>query len=442
MHNFITKIGEIVKRHALIPKGKKVIVALSGGADSVALLASLSQLGYSCIAAHCDFHLRGEESERDRCHAQNIANLLGAEYIETHFDIPSYKNEFGVSTEMACRTLRYDWFKSISSSYGDIPIAVAHHRDDNTETFFLNILRGTGIYGLTGMQIRNGNIIRPMLYISRAEIEQFLSDENLNYVIDSSNLINDVKRNRLRNIILPTIRQQFPDADTTIAHTITNLHANAELYKLGIDALLKEYVEEDIIDVARIATEKQNIADLLLFEAIRNRGFNHSQAKDIIASAFSSGQCFLSTTHIASISRGRLSITPIDDLPTKDATYDINLSTSTTQPINLNVSIVDTREITFDREGRSIYLDLSILDGKPQFTLRHWRKGDRIKPFGMKGSRLVSDIFNDAKLSHIDKCNTWLLTRNDTILWILGLKTSCHFPITRHSTQALKLSLD
>lgn len=433
-----SNIKASIQRDHLITDGDKVIVTLSGGADSVALLSVLVKLDYDCIVAHCNFHLRGEESNRDCTFAQSLSQALGVECIVRHFDVTKYEQEHKVSTEMACRKLRYEWFEQLRRQYAPAVIAVAHHRDDNIETFFLNLLRGTGIAGLTGMAPRNGHVIRPMLNCTRQDIEQYLADNGLDYVTDSTNALNDYRRNRVRNIIMPMLNEQFPGASQAIASTIEMLRDNESIYRSAIDNARNRYLTGSTINLkALIANEQQ--ATTILFELIRPMGFNYTQASDIIAAAKASGRQFFAGKNILTIHRGTLIITTLPDSQPDE--YIIDLTQAITTPINLTISIVPNNgTITKPASASTIMLDASVLDGNPQFVLRHWHEGDRIAPFGMKGTKKVSDIFTDAHLSVIDKQKVWLLTRNDEILWIIGHRTSRHYPITPTSTHIITIT--
>lgn len=433
-----SNIKASIRRDHLIADGDKVIVTLSGGADSVALLSVLVKLGYDCIAAHCNFHLRGDESDRDCQFAQSLAQSLGVECLIKHFDVAQYEHEHKVSTEMACRELRYEWFEQLRQQYAPAVIAVAHHRDDNIETFFLNLLRGTGIAGLTGMAPRNGHVIRPMLNCTRQDIEQYLADNGLGYVTDSTNALNDYRRNRIRNIIMPMLNEQFPGASQAIASTIEMLRDNESIYRSAIDNARTRYFIDSTIDLEALITNEQKPATIL-FELIRPMGFNYTQASDIIASVQESGRQFFANQYIATTHRGSLIITARAD--SQHDEYAIDLTQATTEPINLTVSIKPNNgSITRPTSASTIMLDASVIDGNPQFVLRHWREGDRIAPFGMKGTKKVSDIFTDAHLSIVDKQKVWLLTRNDEILWVIGHRTSRHYPVTPSSTHIITIT--
>lgn len=444
MDNFILKIAENIEAEHLIPRQEppryEVIVALSGGADSVALLSALSCAGYRCVAAHCDFHLRGDESERDRQFSENIARICNTTYREIHFNVPVYKQGNGVSTEMACRDLRYRWFAELSEEYGGIPIAVGHHREDNEETLFLNLLRGTGIRGIIGMKQRNGNIIRPMLDVTRTDIEAYLKHAGLEYIVDSSNLVNDVKRNRLRNVVLPTLHSEFPDCAAGIDRTLTDMSRNAALYEELIATTAKKYVDGGRINLHSLGHDILN-ASTMLFELLRDYGFNYSQAADIIDKSHRSGRQFRSSTHTALIDRGQLIITARDNISMPE-TAGISFKLSDTLPEGLSTTVIPRSEVAFDRSGMTLYLDGARLDPDAMFTLRRWQHGDRIAPFGMKGSRKISDMLSDAKLSLADKQRVHVLTLGDTVIWVIGLRASRHFPVTATTETVIRITAD
>ncbi|MCM1094128.1 MAG: tRNA lysidine(34) synthetase TilS [Lachnospiraceae bacterium] len=443
MDEFFLKVERNIASESLIESSvgdaPDVIVALSGGADSVALLVVLNQLGYRCVSAHCNFHLRGEESDRDMDFAQSISGIYACDFKCVHFDVENYKKSHGVSTEMACRELRYDWFRKLSAEYGGIPVAVAHHRDDNEETFFLNLLRGTGITGLCGMRSRNGIFIRPLLNVGRNEILDFLEKQGISYVTDSTNLENDVKRNRLRNIILPAIREQFPDADTGILHTMSDLTRNRSLYAEAVAAMGERYIDpQQRIDVALMAKEVRNSA-MLLYELIRDRGFSYLQAVDVMRFPQTSGRRFYSRGCQALLDRGMLLISAGGEMPSDVVTFNIGRDGHGV-PEGLKAKFISRGELRPDRSGKTLYLDASLLDDDPVFTLRGWCAGDRIQPFGMKGSRLVSDIMSDAKLSLNDKQRVRLLEVNGKVVWVVGLRASRHYPVTEDVGSVLCLT--
>lgn len=440
MDKFRFKIQEALKSRCLVSDDSRVLVALSGGADSVALLDVLVALGYECVVAHCNFHLRGEESNRDCAHAVALAESLGVEIHVKDFDVPAYESQYRVSTEMACRELRYEWFEQLREAIGADVIAVAHHRDDNIETFFLNLLRGTGIAGLTGMAYRNDRIVRPMLDCTRVEIEQYLRDRHLDYVTDSTNLQNDFKRNRLRNVILPMIEEQFPGASDAIATTIANLKGSEAVYHSRISEIERKYKKENIIEVAQLVADEVGVKTLL-FELLRLYGFNATHVHDIVASIDQSGKRFYSGRCVALLDRGRLILS--DESQGNDSEeYIVDLSENINSPIDLAVSIIENDgDLSLKTDVNKVFFDAEILSCDAVFKLRHWQQGDRLAPFGMKGTKKLSDIFSDAKLSLDDKSRVWLLTRNDEIVWVLGIRASRHFAVTETTKRVLQIEI-
>lgn len=425
LHPLEKSVAEAIENFRLIDSRKQapVIATLSGGADSVALLAALTALGYNCVAAHCNFHLRGEESDRDERHARAMAELLGAEIRVTHFDVESYRREHGGSVEMACRELRYAWFEELRTELGAQAVAVAHNSDDNVETFFLNLLRGTSIVGLTGMApLSRGHIVRPMLEVSRSMIEDYLACRNLPFITDSSNLSNDYRRNRLRNVVLPALCGCFPDADARIAQTMSHLTANEKLYRALLDEKRVEFSAQGgwPINVAELTRLYPDNAAVMLYEWLRPEGLTFTQAADIAGNPVRAGVTFAIEEHTLLLDRGML-------LKVSDEKENI------CSPADMiEIMTVKADEFTPSGSPTEAYFDESVLtEGKP-FVIRTWQKGDRMRPFGMRGSKKLSDIFSDAKIPLDAKHRTPIVVHPVTgdILWVAGIRASAHFPVT------------
>ena len=408
-----------------------IVVALSGGADSMALLRALLQVGCDCHAAHCNFHLRGEESMRDERFVREQCDRLNVPLTVKDFDIPAYQQAHGGSVEMACRALRYAWFEQERERLGASVIAVAHHADDQIETFFLNLTRGTGIKGLTGMERLSGNIWRPMLAATRQDILDYLEVIGQEYVTDSTNDVNEYRRNRLRNIVLPALEQQFPQARQRILDTMSNLSCDHEL--------MTSLVNEAIPDPRRISIDKLQHnanAPTLLYHRIRHWGFNRHQCSQAIEAALNghAGRQFAGHGYTLTINRQTIDIEPTGNNSAQDLEIPINLSTSGLHsPIHVSILHNNAPFSPLMCDGKTkVAFNTRILDCQ-RVVLRHWRQGDRIKPFGMKGSKLVSDLFADFKLDNAAKKNTWLLEADGTILWVLGYRASAEYPVTTAS---------
>lgn len=419
-----------------------LVVAVSGGADSVALLAALAAEGYPCVAAHCNFHLRGDESVRDMRFVENLTEQLGIDLYVKDFNVPAAMAETGESVEMACRRLRYDWFDELLTTIGGTDVAVGHHREDNVETFFLNLARGTGIAGLTGMNFRRGNVVRPLLDCSRAQIEAYLAERGLAYVTDSTNAADDYKRNRLRNRLLPYFNELMPGALEGVERTMAMLADAKAVYDEAVAHAAERYgsVSHGCINVGALSVEAN--ASTILFELLRPAGFSKTQTDNILADPMRSGAEFASHVgYRAELSRGELTIVR-DAECADDREYEITFDGDITEPLHLAMTKhTDAAAFVPDKSQRVLYMDASALEGNPRWCLRHWRRGDRIRPFGMNGSRLVSDLFSDAKMTAAQKREAWLLTRDGRILWVLGVRTSAHFPVGKRAKGYVELRI-
>ncbi|MCM1452421.1 MAG: tRNA lysidine(34) synthetase TilS, partial [Clostridium sp.] len=420
-----------------------------GGADSVALLAALCALGCSCVAAHCNFRLRGAESARDMRSARELCAELGVDCYIKEFDVDARRKATGESVEMACRELRYAWFADLLDKLRAQCIAVAHHSEDNVESFFLNLLRGSGLAGLTGMRWRNGYVARPMLGLTRPQIEEYLADKELPFVVDSTNASNEYKRNRLRNVVIPCIDKNFPGGMAGIHASISHLADNRRLY----DALLEQkrgiYINGASINLVELVASEPE-PRILLYELIKPLGFNMTHAEDIIASSGRSGLAFRAGDTALELDRGVLHIRASKEAEQGAQCVTVSLRRDILVPAHILISEHAVAEFKPERNPNVAYFDIAIMDGDPEICLRHWRRGDRISPFGEKasasigkasstGTRLVSDLYANAKYSAADKRAAWLLTRNGEILWAVGLRPSSLFTVNPETRRYLRL---
>jgi len=413
-----------------------VLVALSGGADSVALLRVLLEVGCVCRAAHCNFHLRGDESMRDEQFVRDLCQRLDVPLTVKDFDVQAWQQQHGGSVEMACRELRYEWFEQERVKWNCHVIAVAHHADDQIETFFLNLLRGTGIKGLTGMERLNGNIWRPLLGVSRADILEYLAALGQDYVSDSTNAMNEYRRNHLRNIVLPAITQQFSQARQRIIDTMDNLRRDQEVLNNLIAQMLP-----DEHSIAFDVLNSQSHAPTLLYHRTRSHGFNYEQCEQAVeaARAGHSGKQFPGRDAVLVVNRDHYSLEPIQS--PEDISIPLDLTAGITSPVHITVSRNNPPFSPLMCDGKKkVAFNTHVLDCQ-HIVLRHWRRGDRFKPYGMNGSKLVSDLFADLKLDHAAKQSTWLLEADGEILWVLGLRSSALYPVTREAHDYLFLSL-
>lgn len=431
-------VRNTIDTHRLIEQGATVIVALSGGADSVAALAVLQQLGYQCVAAHCNFHLRGDESLRDQAVAEAVAERLGCECSMQHFNVSERCQAAGESVEMACRSLRYEWFERLSRELS-APVAVAHHREDRVETLLLNLLRGTGLAGLVSMPYRRDYVIRPLLDCSREQIEVFCREQGLEWVDDSSNASTVYQRNKLRINVLPQLERDFPGAVEAITRSIGHLSEDAAFFARALERRMELYTTADGIDLRRLAADAD--AKLLLFTTLQQEGFTRSQTEDMFTTAAGCGGRFISRGGVTRcVDHGWLR--PVAEVVDVAEEFTFSQLMSIQQPVNLEVTRCNLED--FVRPGR----DASVLlvDGEAadrcRWTLRHPRRGDRIRPFGMQGSRLLSDLFTDAKYTEAQKRAAWVLTADHVPVWALGLRTSADMPVTPESKYFYQLKIN
>ena len=429
MSEFPERTQQFVSRHGLLDNGQTVIVGLSGGADSVALLDVLTRLGYKCVAAHCNYHLRGEESNRDCRSARAVAERLGAAWECRDFDVEA-ESLAGESVEMACRRLRYAWFDELLDRHGAAAVAVAHHQGDQTETFFLNLLRGSGLAGLRGMQPKAGRVVRPLLEFTRREIEAYVAERGLPYVIDSTNTDTKFRRNAVRHNVLPALRDISADADAAIARSQAHLTEAEQL----LDALVAEKAQKYIaaeggFDIAALA-QTEPMAAAFAYYMLRTQGFSRDRVDDIIAAADKSGRTFADHNGRAwLLDRGILR-------PYKAAAPETDDWTAL-----INVEVLPLSAFKPTRNCREAWFDAALLTcGKP-ITLRPWQPGDRIRPFGMAGrTQLVSDILCDAKVPRDAKSQVPVLLAGDDIIWLPGFRNSSLFPVTADSREILRLT--
>lgn len=428
----ISIVKQYIEEQELLRKGQCYLVALSGGADSVALLLVLKRLGVHIEAVHCNFHLRGEESNRDENFVVRLCEQQGIPLHRIHFDTRTYAKLHHVSIEMAARSLRYSYFEQLRKDIGAEAICVAHHRDDSVETVLINLIRGTGIHGLTGIRPRQGYILRPLLCVSRKDIEKFLQHIGQSFVTDSSNLIDDVVRNKIRLNILPLMQEINPSIAESIQQTAERM-ANAErIYNNSIKQALESAPSKYSLEIKTVKTFAA--PEALLFEWLH--GFNFSPAT--IQQVYqhldaSTGKMWSSPTHDLIINRGQLLVEEREMLP---QTMIIPETGCYTMSETLKMRFTITTDIKVNRSSAHACLDAD----KVIFplTVRPVQEGDRFVPFGMKGSKLVSDFLTDLKLSLFERRRQLVITdASNNILWLVGLRPNQHFCINASTSRML-----
>lgn len=423
------RVQEFIGKHQLLADDARVLVALSGGADSVALLRILLSLGYRCHAVHCNFHLRGEESDRDERFVTALCHTLGVECEVVHFDTLGYAAEQKVSVEMAARELRYREFERLRQAHDLEAIAVAHHQDDAVETLLLNLIRGAGINGLTGMKVRNGHVVRPLLCLTRDEIINYLNHIGQSYVTDSTNLTDMYARNKVRLQLLPLMEQINPAAKSNIMQAALHLGEAATLYNRVMTETNERIATrcDEGIDIAIAPLLDTEVPRAHLHEILRPYGFNSAQVADIYHSLSSeAGRLFHTKDYTLLRDRTQLQVRRKPHTgPHEEALYTLPHEGTLELPDGtlLTVSLMaPDASWQVPRRSDVLCLDASRITGP--LTLRHPRQGDRFSPFGMRGSKLLSNLYTDLKLPHTEKAKQWVLCHGDDIVWAVGLRSS------------------
>lgn len=422
--NALETVQQYVQKHHLVGSEQKMLCAISGGADSVCLMLMMMELGINISAVHCNFHLRGEESMRDEKFVHDLCKKLSVPLHIADFDTASYAREHNISIEMAAREQRYTLFEQLRQELGCQCVGVAHNSDDNVETLILNLLRGTGLKGLCAMQPRQGFVVRPLLCLSRRDIIDYLSLHNQTYITDSTNLCNKFIRNKIRLDVMPLLRTINPSADTAITDCIENLNEAWRMYNYCVNEFVNASIDgADCINTNIVLKAPSPIS--VLHEILSPFGFNRSQLYDIMRSIRAVGKTFMSSTHRLTIDRECIIIETLDSPITLPQIKETSLS---------------REQITkFNPSTRFAYFDADKIKGNR--ALRLVQEGDRFKPFGMKGTKLVSDYLTDLKLSRSAKDRQFVLLVDDEIAWVVGRRISNLFRVDRTTKQIIVMEV-
>ncbi len=414
-----------IEEHQLISKNDSLLVAVSGGVDSIVLLHLLHSEGYKIAIGHCNFSLRGKESDEEEKFVRKLAKSLKLDIYVNTFSTAEYAKNRGVSTQMAARELRYDWFNQLCAEHEYSKIVVAHHLDDQIETVLLNFTRGTGIMGLTGMAPAHGNVIRPLLFATREEILTYATKNKLKWKEDSSNKEDKYARNNIRHHVIPILKSINPGLYQTFAHSEQRIKNVQSIYtkekrdflvNAAFDGGWKFVVKTTIADPHKIA---------LFREALMDFGFSHSQLEDILESAdATSGKQFLGNHCRLIKDRKEWILTPVAK---EEHEYLLETAESITAPFTMEVKVKSNKAIKFSKDPSVALLDYDKL--KFPLKLRKWKKGDFFFPFGMKGKMKLSDYFVNHKFSLADKENVWILESGSDIVWLMGHRIDDRFKI-------------
>jgi len=436
----LSKFRSFIQSNSLCQPSDRILLAISGGIDSMVLLHLFFAAGYKPGIAHCNFHLRGSESDGDEKFVKSAAENMGADFYRQDFDTEQSARESGISIQMAARNLRYRWFEEIRSRHGYDYIATAHNQDDVIETFFINLSRGTGIRGLTGIPVKSERIIRPLLFASRKSIEEYAIGHDISFREDSSNASDKYLRNRVRHHLIPMLEEENPSFRMALMETMLKLSETEKLYEQEL-VLLKNRLmrkEGDRIKIRIRDLSAHGARKSILFEILSEYNFSAQAMEDIIHSLGGpSGKQFLSATHRIVKDREDLIITPVDNK--EERKYYLEREAGRiTEPVDLEWMVVDHTETFHIPNDRKIAcLDLQKLHFP--LILRHWQTGDYFQPLGMQGMKKISDFLIDTKVSLPDKERTWLLTSGREIAWVIGQRIDDRFKVRPYTRQVLMM---
>jgi tRNA(Ile)-lysidine synthase len=447
-HTFADAITGRFLSHAetegLWPDPEPVLVAVSGGVDSVVLTHLVVRTGKPFAIAHCNFNLRGEESARDEAFTVALAQQLGVEIHTEHFNTYEYAFKEGISTEMAARDLRYAWFAHLVRKQGYQCVATGHHADDQIETLLLNLIRGTGISGLRGMLPKAGQVVRPLLNFFRSEIVAFAKTKNLQWIEDSSNASTEIRRNRIRHEIMPVIEKCNPNYRQTILRTIEHIKETEIIYRNHLAETFADIVVEEPggVHVSIDGMKRLSPLSTYLYELLANYGFN-SATTDAVAKAMNGipGKQFLSPSHRLVKDRDHLIITvrPSSEGEEEWEYFIADGQEMVKTPVRIFCRVIPADQYTVNPVPTIAALDYHKLSFP--LTIRRWRTGDAFVPLGMRNKKKLSDLFSDLKLSLPEKEQVWVITSGEEIVWVAGHRLSNNFRITTRTRQVFEMNL-
>lgn len=432
-----------IKENGLCKPGEKILLGVSGGVDSVVMLDLFSKTGYDIAIAHCNFHLRGAESDGDEAFVRKLAEKYQIPVFVKSCETIEYAKEKGISIEMAARSLRYDWFEEVCNKENFQKVAIGHNRNDDEETFFIKLLRGSGLSGLRGIPLQRNRYFRPIMFASRKEIRAYAKKNKLKSREDSTNATDDYLRNRVRHHFLPYFDKKFPGGTDALDNSLAKLKEEELLFRQMLDDKKQELLhkEEEKITIEINELQKYNPLKIWIFYLLETYAFNRSTTDQLVTAIDSgiTGRLFYSKNYKLLLDREKLIIKKSAENHSKEVLIK-DQEGEMEHPLSIKWEIVPNNpEFSFTKDAHVAYFDVDKINFP--LKLRHWQEGDRFIPFGMRGGKLISDYFIDEKISRFEKGNIWLLVSDDKILWIAGHRASNLYRVSRKTRYIFKIFL-
>ena len=431
----LRQFKQFVNQNGLFGRGERLLAAVSGGADSVVMLHLLAQCRLKVAVAHCNFQLRGADADGDEEFVRQLAAKYQMPFFCIRFNTLAYADEHRLSVEMAARELRYNWFAQLAAEHQFHRILTAHHLNDNIETMLLNLTRGTGINGLTGIAALNGNIARPLLFASRDQIEEYARLNNLAFRTDCTNLTDDYQRNIVRHRIVPVLKEINPSFEERMLKNFKHIGQAADIYNWYVEKATAEVLSTDgkqtIIDTEKLL--QQPFAEPVLYECLKRFGFNSAQVEAVMKNVGQkSGATFKSASHSLLVDRKKIIVREAET-----AGFDpiVIESPRDVESIGLKMSVVPIDGFVLDKRPCVACLDID----KLQFplTIRLWQYGDFFCPIGMDKAQKLSDFFVNNKVNVFDKERVMVLVSGERIAWIIGYRPDNRFKVDKKTQQVL-----
>lgn len=440
--NLLKQYKDFIKCNNLFSSKDKLLLAVSGGVDSVVLCELCQQAGYPFGIAHCNFQLRGDDSERDEKFVAELAGKYKVDFHVVKFDTKNIAKDRKISTQEVARELRYQWFEEIRTKNGYTYILTAHHADDNIETVLMNFFRGTGIKGIRGIEVKHGSVMRPLLFARRSQLEEFLQDSGLQFVPDITNLRDDYTRNYFRNQVIPFIEKSFPGANENVLSNISRFREVEQLYQQAVAVHKRKLLEVkgNEIHIPVLKLKKAEPLHSILYEIIKEFGFSAHQLHDVVALLGSDpGKYVQSASHRVIKNRQWLIIAPNEpersniiiiekignwQFALGNLQLEVTTMANCKPPTANSIACLDAGEVSFP------------------LLLRKWKQGDYFYPLGMRKKKKLSRFFIDQKLSRTEKENVWVIEMDKKIIWVVGYRIDERFKMADNTKEVLKMTFN